>query len=121
MLDEHKPGYLLVVVGLDDVVHYRDVDTAMAAIRSIVHSARERKTIPVLGTLLPLLGEHGAFHDAGRAFSERIRQLADEEGVALADLEAAFGDDPAYLQANGEHPNEAGNRLMAEVFYEVLR
>jgi len=120
VLSERKPGYLLMVIGLDDVVHYRDVDTSIEAVRSAVRAAKANKTVPVLGTLLPLLGEHAAFYDAGRAFSARIRQLAGDEGVTLADLEAAFGDDPSLLQANGEHPNAAGNVVMAETFMGVL-
>jgi hypothetical protein len=46
--------------------------------------------------------------------------LAGDEGVTLADLEAAFGNDPALLKANGEHPNAAGNVVMAETFMGVL-
>jgi lysophospholipase L1-like esterase len=74
----------------------------------------------VIATLTPMLYEHEAYHVMAADMSAMIRQLASEEGVAVADLEAAFNDQSKYMSADGLHPNEAGNQLVAATFFDVL-
>ena len=54
----------------------------------------------------------------------RIRDMAREEGVVLADLEAAFLRTPnmeyGVLYTDHVHPNDAGYEVMAQAFFEAI-
>ncbi|WP_459938350.1 SGNH/GDSL hydrolase family protein [Desulfonatronum parangueonense] len=120
LLDNNKPGYLLTLYGVNDIGERRN-DAIVESLRQIIHAAKANKTTSVVATLTPV------FH--GRAWKEpyvrdlniRIRALAAEEGVLLADLEEAFAWDPSYLLDDGLHPNSLGHELMAKTFHEALK
>jgi len=52
--------------------------------------------------------------------NRKIRQMAADEGVACADIEAALNWNSAYIQADGIHPNSTGHQIIANTFYEAL-
>ena len=71
-------------------------------------------------TLTPVSGSYIGLISGIKRLNAGIRQLADEEGAYLVDLEKALAWDPAYLLADGLHPNAMGNVIMAAEFYDIL-
>ncbi len=116
VLTRHRPGFLLILYGANDIVHGRSTESIIGNLRAIINAARDNQTIPVLGTLPPAYGLHDFMQGAIDGLNERIRQLAAEENVALAPVNAVFGDDPSLFLEDGLHPNEAGNTKLAEAF-----
>jgi hypothetical protein len=54
--------------------------------------------------------------------NDKIRQLASSESVTLVDLYQGFGGSPdPYIDVDGLHPNEAGYRRIAEIFFDGIR
>ncbi len=120
VLDSNKPGFLLILTGHNDAIFDRDANAVINNIRSIVNSARNRKTVPILSTLVPIGAPRRFATGPAREYSERIRQLAAELDVELVDMEKEFGDDPASLQCDGLHPNDAGSAVIAAAFADKL-
>lgn len=116
VLAKHKPGFLLVLYGANDIVHGRSTDSIIANLRTIVSKARDNQTIPVLATLTPAFGLHAFMEGAIDRLNERIRLLAAEEGVALASVSDVFAGDATLILEDGLHPNEAGNTKLAQAF-----
>lgn len=91
VLDEHRPAYLCILTGINDVSGAdAPVETIVANIESIVNAAKANNTIPVVGTLTPLSGSRKEWADDGRACSQAIRAMAARTGARLADVAAAF-------------------------------
>jgi lysophospholipase L1-like esterase len=120
ILDDFKPGYMLILVGVNDLIAGYGEDVAAANIRIMIQSCKDNKTIPVIATLTPVFGEHEIWSSGVDRLNGLIHQLCSDLGVALVDLNSAFGDNPLYIQADGLHPNEAGHALMAVTFYDVV-
>ncbi|MEI6147544.1 MAG: SGNH/GDSL hydrolase family protein [bacterium] len=121
----HKPGYLLILYGANDVLHDRSCDAYIENLRFMLRAARQNKTLPILATMTPMTKGHKGHASTVTRYNEKVRELAKSEGVTLCDLElhfmaagAAWG---AFLQADGLHPDEQGMRLIAQSFYDLMR
>lgn len=116
LLKSSQAGFLLILYGANDIIYGFARETTVAALRSMVETARANKAIPVLATLTPATGPHGYMAGGIADLNDYIRRLAGEEGVDLVDLAGAFGDGTGLLQDDGLHPNEAGATRIAESF-----
>jgi lysophospholipase L1-like esterase len=120
ILEGYKPGFLLILFGVNDLIMGYGEDEAIANLQYICQAAINNKTIPVLATLTPVTGEHHIWASGVERLNVMIRQLAADMNVALVDLDTAFNWNPAYLQDDGLHPNVQGYQLMAITFYDVV-
>lgn len=132
LLANYKPGYLLILYGANDLLHFIPENDIEDNLRFIVTQAKAAKTVPVIATLTPMVRSHGIFDGAVKSLNVRIRKMAKEEGVKLVDLDVIFGnrdadtdpyvlDEDDYLQWDGLHPNEAGTQRMALAFFDALQ
>jgi lysophospholipase L1-like esterase len=129
-LDTLRPEVLLLEEGVNDLAggDPAAISPMIEALRTMVRQAKSRATPVYLATLtpvraggtprprgdgpLPLLSEANA----------RIRILAQSERVILVDLYEGFGGSPdPFIDSDGLHPNEAGYRRIAEIFFGVIR
>lgn len=120
---------LLLQEGANDMNQaHPPVDEIVADLRSMVQLGRSRGMQVFVGTLLPQ--RMGAcrgydFCDAVNdtvATNAKIRTMVTSEGVTLVELYTAFqGQESTLLGLDGLHPNEAGYRRMAELFFEAIR
>lgn len=90
VLAQHRPAYLCVLYGANDVCGGVPAADVLANLAAIVEAARANQTIPIVATLTPMSGERAEYAAAARDLSAAIRAQAGQLGVALADLEAAF-------------------------------
>jgi len=120
ILDDYKPGFLLILFGVNDLIMGHGEDEAIGNLRYICQAAINNKTIPVIATLTPVAGEHHIWASGVDRLNALIRLLAADMNVAIVDLDAAFNWDVAYLQDDGLHPNVLGYNLMAITFYDVV-
>lgn len=120
VLVSQKPGYLLILYGANDVIRGDSIAGTVANLRTIVRAAIANKTVPVIATLTPMIRSHAAFAGDAEQLSEDIRQMADEEGVSVADLYSAFDGNDDLLQPDGLHPTAEGNQVIAETFADAL-
>jgi len=121
ILDDYKPGYMLILIGVNDLIMGYGVEWPTVNIRIMLQACKDNKTIPVIATLTPTFGSYARLSgDVGR-LNDQIRQIASDLDVALVDLNSAFDDNLIYMQTDGLHPNETGHALMALTFYDVVK
>ncbi|MBL7077174.1 MAG: hypothetical protein ISS31_06870 [Kiritimatiellae bacterium] len=127
VLARYKPGFLLILYGANDILHFRGADDIAEDLRSMVRAAMAANTVPVLATLTPMARTRGVFDEHTKSVNHFIRAMAAEEGVEVVDLEIVFDGfdndaDPFVMEADdllqfdGLHPNETGNWEIALAF-----
>ena len=126
VLDTDRPGAVLVEEGVNDLGggDPLKVDVVIEALGDIVHKAKARGVHVFLATLIP--GRAGQSRSGAELLipptNDKIRQLASSEGVTLVDLYQGFGGSPdPYIDVDGLHPNDAGHRKIAEIFFDVIK
>jgi lysophospholipase L1-like esterase len=120
VLMNHKPGYVLILYGANDIIHSYSSSDTLKNLRSMVQTAKSNKTIPIIATLTPAFGSFAYMEGGINRLNPLIRQMAAEEGVSVADLGTAFGWHRPELLPDGIHPNSAGQKLIATTFYDVI-
>lgn len=121
ILDDSKPGFMLILIGVNDLIAGYGEEVAAVNIRIMVQACKDNKTIPVVATLTPVFGEHEIWSSGVGRLNDLIHQLCSDLDVALVDLDSAFADNPVFIQDDGLHPNETGHALMAVTFYDVVK
>ena len=129
-LRDHDPAYTLILLGTNDwqdQVCQKQGPAAcftIEALREIVADVKDWDSLPVLATIIPVnpnlapAGRNTWYDD----MNARIKALAQEQRVTLADLNAEFkaaGSLPA-LFADDVHPNDAGYQVMAQGWFKAI-
>lgn len=114
------PGFVLVFFGANDAIMGVDEADTISNLRDIVVSCKNNQTIPVLTTLTPMIGGHEVYNGGVDALNPMIRELAMEQEVPLADVNAAFSGHPEYLIDDGLHPTQAGAEAIAQTYADLF-
>ena len=128
-LQRARPAYTLILYGTNDwnsaECKLNPPCYTIDSLRDIVLSARGAQSLPVLSTIIP--ADPTAAEQPGRnewveAQEVRIRALARELGVPLADPQVLFVKDPGFdhLYVDHVHPNDAGYELIATAFFNAI-
>ena len=130
-LTRDRPAYTLILYGTND---YNEGECrnsppcyTIDALRSMARQAKDASSFPILGTIPPV---NPAFADREpetrnawvRAMNDRIKTMAQQERVPVADIYDAFtrqGSLPS-LFADFLHPNEQGYALMAQTWAQAI-
>lgn len=119
ILAQYNPKYITIFYGTNDNGYF-NTDLIIGNLRYMIRSAKANGTKPVIATLTPVFGQWAWRKPSLINLNQRIRQLASEEGINCADLEAAFGWNADYILSDGLHPNSTGHRIIANTFYNAL-
>jgi lysophospholipase L1-like esterase len=127
VLDRYHPGVLLIDYSPNDLFY--GSETVIANLRTMITAARNNKTVPILGTLVPAVGDHKGWEPFIETVNAQILALCDEQGIECADHWKAFVNDPGFIASpyallaeDGLHPNAAGYELMARTWrWPLLR
>ncbi len=118
----YDPAYTLILLGTNDWHGCKSLPPSQCftieSLRTIVETVKDWQSLPVLGTLPPV---NPAIAPASRntwtdTMNELIKQLAREQNVAVADLNAEFkaaGNLPSLFD-DDVHPNDAGYQVLAQ-------
>jgi lysophospholipase L1-like esterase len=120
VLADNQPGYVLIMYGVNDILHGTSAGTTLDNLGAMVAAAKNNITVPLLATITPRYKGGGYFDPRHTHLNENIRALADDEGITLVDIEAEFDEDSSLLLDDGIHPNAAGTQIIAAAFNDAL-
>ncbi|MGH7265882.1 MAG: SGNH/GDSL hydrolase family protein [Candidatus Rokuibacteriota bacterium] len=112
------PGFVTILEGTNDITAGASAEQIAENLRHMVQLAVGSGVVPVLGTLPPQFGARARFMDRVVEVNARIREVAAQERVALADVFQALPD--ASFFSDGLHPNNQGSGAIAEAFDAAL-
>jgi acyl-CoA thioesterase-1 len=117
---QQEIDYLVIALGANDALRGQPTGKTGENLRKIIQTAREKQpdiTIILAGMRAP--PNMGA--DYAKQFEGIYTRLAEEESVLLLDfLLEDVAARPDLNLADGIHPNEEGQRLMAESLAELI-
>ena len=131
-IDKYHPAFMLILYGVNDMIHGKGVPGTLAALSQMVLICKQNNVVPVLATYPIPFGSHGAFAMGTIGLNEGIRGLAEAQGIRCVDLELEFAreaaetapgevvTDRALMEADGLHPNDAGTQIMALAFADLF-
>lgn len=138
VLAHDRPAVLILLYGTNDefaslprLMRSVPPETTSGNLRQIIAAARANQTLVVLSTLTPVCGRRVWQRNNIVEMNKLIREMAVElqatdNGVFFADAWDAFlnyGQPDGCSLINmesGNHPNEAGYALLAEIYYNAL-
>jgi lysophospholipase L1-like esterase len=116
---------LIVQGGINDIVQGRDVDTAATNLRAMVRRGKELGLRIAIADVLPWNNGWPNAEPAIRRLNSLIADIAREESVRLLPFHDTLEDTdrPGRMREEwtheGDHPNEAGYRRLAELAFKV--
>ncbi len=127
-----RPAYMLILYGVNDLIHSLGVPPTLNAIEQMVRICKENDVLPVLATYPIPLHSYRFFAPGILALNQGIRDLAAREGIRCVDLEREFAiapdpsdpigarSDEALFTGEGLHPNDAGTEIIAQAFADLF-
>lgn len=119
VLSQHNPRYITIYFGTNDLGTVAP-DETIGYLKYIIERAKDNGTIPVVATMGPFFNNWAWRQPYATNLSQRIRELAASQGIACADIEVALGGNRDYMDDDGQHPIDAGHRIIADTFYGAL-
>jgi len=131
VLAHDRPAYTLIHYGTNDWNDFHCRQSFPCSLPSnlqaVVDACKAAKSLPVLATIIPANPAFPAqvppqrnswIHQEDAA----IRDLARQEQIVLADMEAAFLKQGSLPQLFSDHihPNDRGYQIMAQVFFDAI-
>jgi lysophospholipase L1-like esterase len=130
-LSDVQPAYTLILYGTND---WNDTECrtdfpcyTIEALRTMIHQAKSRQSLPVIATIIPCNTGYDARTPPERNqwvsdMNDLIRPLAQQEGALLVDMYAAFMAAPDFhtLMSDHVHPNEDGYTIMANEWFKAI-
>jgi lysophospholipase L1-like esterase len=113
VLKRYKPGYIVIFYGANDAIFALSPESVANNLRNMCNAAIANKTVPILATCLPMYDRYTFANASVLSYNPFIRDLGKELGVKVVDLEKEFGSERSFLQADGLHPSDAGNQVIA--------
>ena len=115
-LGRYHPGYLVILYGANDVIRSRDLNAAVANLRTMIQLCKANQTLPIIGTLTPMYDTHEGWQPGAQELNSMILNMASSEGgVRVARFDSAFGSNRSLVDADGLHPTSSGNVVLADV------
>jgi len=120
VLDTYKPGYCLIMEGVNDIIHNESPEYIAETLRSMIRVAKSRNVLPVISTLTPFVGEREGYNGELDIANVLIRAVASEEGVLLVDNAEVIRGRPEYVLEDGLHYTESGSIAIAASWSDRL-
>ncbi|MFT6709809.1 MAG: acyl-CoA thioesterase-1 [Arenicella sp.] len=115
ILDTHRPSHLLISLGTNDATRGPCDGAAIANLQAMVDIANAKGVTVIVGTVIPNHQSKEADQHA-QQINIGILQLSN---ASIVDVRAKMGDAKSLL-ADGVHPNQQGQQVIANAFLEQL-
>jgi acyl-CoA thioesterase I len=119
-----RPDIVLVHLGTNDIAQQQDIKSTVDELAQVVQVLRKNnpKVKVLLGQIIPLWGKEKLCQE----FNGMVKQLAQKTStrqslVIAVDLFTGFRPEPNADTFDGAHPNESGEKKMAERWFTALK
>lgn len=120
-IDKYHPGFMIILYGVNDVIHGAGAGTVSAAVNGMVSICKDNHVVPVLATYPVPIDGHRVFAGGVEAINDAIRAIASANGIKCVDLAHEFaGREPEWMMPDGLHPNDTGTQMMALAFADLF-
>jgi len=120
-LDEYHPKYVTIYYGTNDATSMSP-DTSEYYLREMVKAAKDTGAFVIIATLQPVLfGQWEYSQSAHVEISKRIRNIAQEEVIGLADIEKCKIWVEEDFLSDGLHPTDNAHAIIAEPFANEIK
>jgi lysophospholipase L1-like esterase len=125
-MQRHRPEILLLLMGTNDILEPDGVNRGIQALQRMITLAKSSgfNARVVLATVPPQRGGVPPIRPVPHlvpVINDRIRQLAAQENVPLADVYNAMKDDLFLIGQDNLHPTPAGMDVIAKVFFDTIK
>ena len=124
VFDAARPEVLLIMEGANGLPQVGP-DISAGVMRLMVQHAKAGNARVFVGSMIPqVAGRPRATTPASEllAYNTTLQLMSQQEGAVYVDLyNAMLADAPSVIGSDGLHPNEAGYRFIAQVFFEAIR
>jgi len=120
-IDKYHPGFMLILYGVNDVIHGAGSGTVSSAVGQMVSICKQNNVVPVVATYPIPFASHAAFANGVKSINSAIRSVASANGIKCVDLESEFsGREEQWMESDGLHPNDTGTQMMALAFADLF-
>jgi lysophospholipase L1-like esterase len=117
LLAQLSPACVLILYGTNDInVPEKNLQSSASTILQIAQRVRASGAVPVIGTVPPMVGPRAYNMTRVNQLNNYLRSYAAANGIALADIQKAFGSGSGLMTSDGFHPNDAGMEVIAQTF-----
>ena len=112
----HNPTHVLILTGTNNAVN--DDLNVGGAIGSALDTAIASGVKTIVGTIPPTTGPQAGKAGNVATVNGQIQAAAGARGIRVANVNSAFGGRASLMQADGFHPNDSGQNVIAVTFGE---
>ena len=116
LLSVYDPWVVLILYGTNDINGPWDLHQTAQTVLQIAQTVRSRGATPVIGTVPPQVGPAAGRMSRVNELNGYLRSYASAYGIALADIQSAFGSGSGLMVFDGFHPNDTGAEIIAQTF-----
>jgi len=123
VFDTNRPEVVLLQEGVNGL-GVAGPDATTALMRQMVQRASHGSARVFVGSMVPTLPNRQRSQNPDQlvAYNDRLRTMCVEEGVTYVDLyDPLLADAATLIGSDGLHPNEAGYRRIADLFFASIR
>jgi lysophospholipase L1-like esterase len=136
-----KKGFVCILMGVNDILTLvtpanpnptaaqvnKVLATAKTNMEDMIKLALAADLVPVIGTVQYITDKNNKALNLINAYIKRMNAIyaglvnvTFKGKTYLADINAALGHDVAYFQADGLHPNAAGDKIVSYVWFDSI-
>lgn len=125
-LQQYTPDYALIHLGTNDIFQNQPLDQTIGELEQVISSIRAKNggVRILLAQLIPANKFYDNYTDeAIRNYNSKVKALGDRLSTAASPIvvvDQYTGFDPSAMLHDDAHPNEQGEEVMAQKWYDAL-
>lgn len=119
VLKNYRAKYILIMEGINDINSGHSADVVISHLRAMIKKAKIYGTIPILSSMIYI---GGSLEDkVANEVNPAIEALAAEYNIPFVDQYSALSQYGSSDMTDNFHPNDAGQEVMAVVWFNKIR